>query len=76
MSYTLVGNTYVYIPWSEPILVNGEYTVPVSKTFTIFGQLSNLNVSPGIPVGGTWDVANNELVGTIASELSNGGTLV
>ena len=75
MSYTLVGNSYVYIPWTDPILINGEYTAPVSKTFTIFGQLSSLNLSPSVPIRGTWDVANNRLVGDITSSLSNGNTL-
>lgn len=53
MSYTLVGNSYVYIPWTDPILINGEYKAPTYKNFTIFGELSSLDLNPSVPIGGT-----------------------
>ena len=78
MSYTLVGDSYVYVPWTEPIQVTTveEPTAPViTRTFLIYAELPLLTLEPSTPSGGTWNSTTNKLVGPITSTLNTGETV-
>jgi len=75
MSYTLIGKTTVYIPWTEPILISGDISssdIKGSKAFPIYTDVSSLSLDISKPVGGTWDLTTNKLTGNISSSLSDG----
>lgn len=79
MSYTLVGTSYVYIPWTEPILICNDSsgdTFNGTRTFLIYLELSSLTLNPSRPIGGHWDVAQNKLIGPITSVLSDGSSAI
>lgn len=71
MTYTIVGNTYIYVPWTEPIQITNIKN-KITRTFTIYLELSSRSVTPGLPEGGYWDSERNILTGDIISILSNG----
>lgn len=71
MTYTIVGNTYIYVPWTEPIQITNIKN-KITRTFTIYLELSSRSVTPGLPEGGYWDSERNILTGDITSILSNG----
>lgn len=90
MSYTLVDNTQVYIPWTEPICMSGGSSddsgedggetptpSPEVKSYRVFTIYTNrpIGVTPGTPEGGTWDKTSNKLVGYITSVDSQGNTV-
>ena len=83
MSYTIVGPTSVYVPWTEPILIRNSrdiapdtYDDATTRTFLIFLELPDINLVPSRPTGGAWNVTENRLVGDIASELSKNGASI
>lgn len=81
MTYTLVGNSYTYVPWTEPILVTdtdasgGGFTYKNSRTFVIYAEIPSLSLEVSIPTGGRWDYQTNKLVGQVTSTLSDGSTV-
>jgi len=83
MSYTIVGPTSVYVPWTEPILIRNSrdiapdtYDDATTRTFLIFLELPDINLVPSRPAGGAWNVTENRLVGDIASELFKNGASI
>lgn len=59
MSYTIVGPTSVYVPWTEPILIRSSrdiapdtYDDATTRTFLIFLELPDINLVPSRPTGG------------------------
>lgn len=77
MSYTIVGPTSVYVPWTEPLLINGsseetpdaDYDPATTRTFLIYLELPDLRYSPSRPTGGRWDIVNNILEKPITSNI-------
>lgn len=70
MTYTIVGQSHVYVPWTEPVAVSTvsrDEIIDSSRTFQIYLEVDTLSATISIPTGGTWDVRNNRLVGPIKS---------
>lgn len=76
MSYTIVSASTTYVPWTEPILIKTTkdvapetYDDATTRTFLIYLELPDADLTPSVPIGGTWNVTENRLIGTITSEL-------
>lgn len=68
MSYTIVGDNYTIVPWTDPIAINKPED-STSRSFTIYLNAYSTTDSIPKPTGITWNTTTNKLEG-ISNQLN------